>query len=103
EGLDILGADVGAETLGLLAHLLHEVGAHDALAEAGEVLDLGGGHQRAAELGALEHQRPQVGTRRVDGGGVACRAGADDDQVVNWRAHDTLPKSWRGTRWSTTA
>jgi hypothetical protein len=48
DGLDVVGADLGgAEPLGLRAHVVHEAGAHDALAEAGEVLDLGGVHERA--------------------------------------------------------
>jgi hypothetical protein len=50
--------DAGAEPLGLRAHLLHEVGAHDALGEAREVLDLGRRGQRAARLDrAREHDR----------------------------------------------
>ena len=82
--LDVVGDDLGAEPLGLGAHVLHELGAHDAVAEAGEVLDLGGVHQRATGGdGALEEQRLEVGAGGVDGGGVAGRAGADDDQTAD--------------------
>jgi hypothetical protein len=78
---DVPRDQLGAEALRLGAHVVHELRALDAVAEAGEVLDLGGGHQGATELGALEDQRVQVGARRVDGGGVPRGAGADDDQV----------------------
>ena len=80
---DVARHQLGAEALGLGAHVVHELRALDALGEAGEVLDLGGRHQRAAELRALEHQRVQVGARGVDGGGVPGRAGPDDDQVAD--------------------
>ena len=66
-----------------LRSVVHQVGAHDAVGEAGEVLDVGGVHQRAAGGDrALEHQRRQVGARGVDRGGVARRARADDDHVA---------------------
>ena len=75
--------------------LVHEVGPHDAVAEAGEVLDLGGVHQRATGGDrTLEEQRLEVGARGVDGGRVAGRAGADDDDVadvVAGGAHGHLP------------
>ncbi len=55
----------------------------DAVAEAGEVLDLGGVHQRSAGgHRALEHEGCQVGAGGVDRGRVAGRAGADDDHVA---------------------
>ena len=81
--VDVLHPQVGAEAQRLLAHLVHQFGPGDAVAEAGVVLHLGGGHQRAAELGALEHQRLQLGAGRVDGRRVAGRTGADDDHVMN--------------------
>ena len=74
---------VGAEAQGLLTHLIHQFGAHDAVFEAGVVLDLGGGHQRAAELAALEDEGLELGTRGVHGGGVTGRTGADDDDVMD--------------------
>ena len=46
----LLGEELGAEAGGLLPEAHHELGAHDALGEAGEVLDLGGEHQLAAGL-----------------------------------------------------
>ena len=62
---DVVGDQLGAEPLGLGAHLVHQRRAHDAVAEAGEVLDLGGGHQRAAGGDrALEDQRLEGPGRR---------------------------------------
>ena len=60
---DLLRAELGAEARGLVPHACHELGAHDAVREAGEVLHLGGEHELAAGLVArrrglaLEHQR----------------------------------------------
>ena len=80
---DVARHELGAEALGLGAHLVHERRALDALREAGEVLHLGGGHQRATELRALEHQRVQVRAGGVDGGGVPGGTRTDDDQVTD--------------------
>ena len=72
---DVVGDQLGAEALGLLAQVVHQLRAHDAVGEAGEVLDLGGVHQRAAGGDrALEDQRLEVGAGGVDRGGVARRA-----------------------------
>jgi hypothetical protein len=73
----------------LLPHAVHEVGPGDALGEAREVLNLCGPHELAAApvLEALEHDGLQVGARRVDCGGVARGAGADDGDVLHvWGA-----------------
>jgi hypothetical protein len=58
--------------------------------EAGVVLHLSGGHQRAAELAAFEHQRGELGARRVDRGGIPGRTRPDDDDVSNWASVDVL-------------
>ena len=53
--------------------------------KAGEVLDVGGVHQRTTRGdGALEDERLQVGPGGVDGGGVAGRSAAHDDDVANF-------------------
>ena len=83
----VVGNDLRAEALGLLAHVVHEVGTLDPVHEPGEVLHLGRVHQRAAVLHALDQQRAQVGTRGVDGSGVAGRSGPDDDHVADFIAH----------------
>jgi hypothetical protein len=81
---DVVGDQLGAEALGLLAQVVHQLRAHDAVGEAGEVLDVGRVHQRpAGGDGALEHQRRQVGAREVDGRRVAGRAGAHDDRLAD--------------------
>lgn len=80
---DVLGADVGIEAKCLLTHLFHQVGAHDSFAESGEVLDLGGGHEGATELGSLEEQGLELSARGVDTSGVAGRSGTDNDDVMD--------------------
>ncbi len=93
DGLDVAGEvdrdhvvrdQLGAEALRLAAHVVHELGAHDAFLEPGEVLHLGGVHQRTTSgHRALEHQRAQRSTCRVERGCVPGRAGADDDHVTD--------------------
>ena len=59
-------------------------GAHDSFAESGEVLDLGGGHEGATELGSLEEQGARAQRARcVDTSGVAGRSGTDNDDVMD--------------------
>ena len=78
--MTLLGEDLGAEALGLLPEVHHELGAHDAVGEAGEVLDVGRQHQLAARLVAgrrrlaLDDQRAEVGPGGVDGRGEPGRA-----------------------------
>src|SRR6185312_10613286 len=86
----VVGEELGAEPLGLLAHVVHQLGAEDAVGEAREVFHLGSGHQRATGLHALNDQRLQVGARRIDRRRVTGRAGADDDQVADL-VHCRLP------------
>nr|WP_248297061.1 NAD(P)-binding domain-containing protein [Streptomyces sp. S1D4-11] len=62
------GDEPGAETLGLGPHVVHQVRAHDAVAETGEVLHLGRLDQRAAGRDrALEDPVRVLGVQR-DGG-----------------------------------
>ena len=80
---DVVVDDLGAEPLGLLLHLAHQVGALDALGEAGEVLDLGRVHQLAADLDrARDEQRLRSARGGVDRGGEARRTRTDDDDVA---------------------
>src|SRR3712207_2024642 len=92
---DVARLQLGAEALGLRAHVVHQLRALDALGEAGEVLHLGRRHQRAAELRSLEHQRVEVRPGRVDGSGVPRGARPDDDQVADVRR---LGRRDRGVR-----
>jgi hypothetical protein len=90
DGGDLVGAELGAEAGGLGAEGVHQVGAHDPVDETRVVLDLGGEHELAARLVAgrrrltLDHQRVQVGARRVDGGREPGRAGADDHHLTGF-------------------
>lgn len=83
EGLDLGVFDAGAEFFCLGLHFHHEFWAHDAFWEAWEVFDFGGGGELSAGLGAGEHEWVEVGACGVDGGGEACAAGADDDDVFH--------------------
>ena len=73
---------LGAELLGLRAHLVHQVRAHDAVAIARIVLDERGQHQLPAGFQAFDEQRLKVRARGVQGGGQARGARADDDDVA---------------------
>ncbi len=79
----VVGHQLGAETLGLAAHRVHELRSHDPVREAGEVFHVGRAHQRAAGgHRPLQQDRLQPRSGGVDGGAVARGAGADDDQVA---------------------
>ncbi len=97
---DLLGEELGAEALGLLAEPHHQLGAHDPVGEAGKVLDVGGQHQLATGLIgggrrlALDHERGEVGARRVDRGGQPGRTRADDDHVAHI-CHDVASDGFR--------
>jgi hypothetical protein len=87
DGAGLVGQELRPEPLGLVAHGLHELGAHDPVAEAGEVLDLGGLLEQAAPEEALDDQRLEVRARRVQRRRVPRRAAADDDDVLDAIAH----------------
>jgi len=65
----------------LRLHLLHEPGALDRLGEARIVLDFGGDGELPARLDALHQRRLEHGARRIDRGGVAGGAAADDENL----------------------
>ena len=71
----------GAEMLRLLLHVLHQVGAVDALRESREILHQGGERELSAGFVAADDQRLQIGARGVDGGRIAGAAGTDNDYV----------------------
>ena len=78
-------SQLGAEALGLLAQLAHQIGALDPLGEAGIVLDVGRLLQQAAPGEALDDKRGKVGARGVKRCGVARGSAADDDRVLDIR------------------
>ena len=80
-----------ADMLGLRLHLLHQPRALHHVAETGIVLDIGGDGQLPAGLHALHHDRFQHRARGIDRGGVACRAGADDEHLCVMGGHGCLP------------
>jgi hypothetical protein len=93
---DVVGDELGAEPLSLGTELVHQLGAHDAVGVAGEVLHVGRGHQGPAGRDrALEHERLEVGASGVDGRRVARRARPDDDEVANVVAHGLPFADWR--------
>ena len=75
--------EAGAEALGLVAEVLHHLRAHHALRVARVVLDVGRLLEQAAPGEALDHERVEVRARRVERGGVARGAAADDDDVLD--------------------
>jgi hypothetical protein len=81
--LDLVGAHLGPEALGLGLEVVHHLGAAYALPVAREVLDVGGEHELPAALEALEDQRVEVGSRRVQRRRVAGGAGPYDSDVVH--------------------
>ena len=78
---DVVGDELRAEALGLAAEIGHHLGPHHAVGVPGVVLDVARDHQLAAPLKALDHERLQVGARRVQRGRIAGRPTADDDQL----------------------
>ena len=80
---DVVGHVLRAEPLGLAPEVGHHLRAHDPVGVAGVVLDVAGDHQLAAPGEALDHERLQVGARRVERGRVAGGAAADDDQLTD--------------------
>ncbi len=89
--VDVGGQELGAEALGLLPELRHEVGAHDPVGEARVVLDVGRQHELPAGLQTLDDQGLQVGSGGVDGGRESRRARPDDDDVH--RVHGSYVRS----------
>ena len=87
--VDVVEHDLGVEALGVLEEALHQVGAHDAVDVGRPVVDVGRRHQLAALGDAGDQHRLQVGARGVDRGGVAGRAGAEDEDagVVSGQGH----------------
>ena len=95
DGGDGLGEDPGPEAHGLGAAAVHEVGAEDAVGEAREVLDVGGGGElppRGDVVGeeALEEHGLELGARRVDRRRVRRRPAPDDAHARPQRARGRL-------------
>jgi hypothetical protein len=78
---DIALDDLGPESLGLGAHVGHQLRSHDAVPESREVLHHGGHHQLTAGLEPFDEQRLQVGARGIERGRQSGRARPDDRDV----------------------
>lgn len=84
---DSLGDHLGSKSDRLLAHLVHQFRATNAVGETGEVLDIGGGGELSTGGGAvgqhtLIQDRLEFRSREVDGSGVSGGAGADDWKLL---------------------
>ena len=82
---DDVADDFRAHRLCVRLHPDHQVGALN-LGIAGPVLDLCRGGQLAARLDPLHQNRLKHGAAGIDGGGIARRAGADDQNLGLLRA-----------------
>ena len=98
--VDGVGDDGGAAALGLLAQVVHQSAAHDAVWEAGEVLDVGGRGELAAGGDAVRHEPFvqhwfELGSGGVDGGCVGGWPRADDDDFA---VHGSFCRGGGGSR-----
>ena len=81
---EVCHAIFSAKTLGLLAHILNQLGPHDSFRKAGKVLDQGSHRELTARFVAFDDQRFQVGACSVKCRGVSRAPGADDDNVASF-------------------
>ena len=96
-GVDVVKHHLGVETLGMLLETRHQVRPHHAVGIGRPVIDVGGGHQLAALGHAGDQHRIEVGACGIDGGGVAGRAGTEDEEFVVTGAHgDGSSRWWNG-------
>ena len=72
-----------SETLGLFAELIHQIRAHDAFGETWIIFDVTRDGQLPAGLLAFNNEGLKVRAGRVDRGGEARRACAEDDDIFN--------------------
>src|SRR5229473_1523559 len=77
------GFELGSESLRLLAHVFDELRPHNAVGEAGIVLNVRGEGKLAAGLVPVQDERLQVRAPGVDGGSETGAAAADDEDVVH--------------------
>jgi hypothetical protein len=83
DAIGVVGDEAGSEALRLSAELLHHLRPHDPSGITGVVLDVGGVLKLSAPVDALDHERLEIGARRIQGGRVAGRPTADDDQFFS--------------------
>src|SRR5579871_342486 len=76
-----------AEALCLLAHVFHQLRAHNSFRKSGKILHQRGQGELPPGFVSLQHKRFQVGARRVKRGGMAGATRAQNDDVAQF-AHD---------------
>src|SRR6218665_3889745 len=75
--------DLRTKPFRLFLQFAHQIGAHNALGESGEVLHLGRLHKLTAGFErARDEQRCELSPRRIDGGCEPGRAGTDNDDLT---------------------
>ena len=88
KGHDVIRDHLGPHRAGVFLHPHHQLGSLH-LRVAGPVLHLGRDGQLPARLHPLHEDRLEHRARGVDGSGIACGAGADDQNLgVPRLAHD---------------
>jgi hypothetical protein len=75
---DMVPNHLRADMLGLGLHFLHQPGPLDDAAESGIIFDVGGGGQLTARLNALDDDRREAGTGRINGRSHPRRAGTEN-------------------------
>jgi hypothetical protein len=80
--------EVSTKALCLAGHHVHQLGAEDAVLEAGVVLDLGRDRELSARLRPGKQHRGEVCPAGVDGGGEAGRTRPDDGDVNDTFRHE---------------
>src|ERR1039458_7381796 len=85
---------LGAEALCLLAHVLDEFRALDAVGKARKVLHQRGNRKLSTRFVAVDYQRTKVGASGINGGGQSRTTGTDNDDVTNIFWHRSKFDSW---------
>src|SRR5262249_42671464 len=78
---------IRAETGSLPAHIFYQLWPLDSFREAREILHQRSERELAAGLMAVNHQRSQVGARRINGSGETGATGTQDHSVANGIFH----------------
>jgi hypothetical protein len=78
--VNVVEDDLGFEAAGVGFETCHQFGALDTVGIGRPVVDFGRRHQLAALGEAGDEQRLQIGAGSINGGGIAGRAGTEDDK-----------------------
>ncbi len=80
--IDVIENDFCLETPRVFFETLHQYRTLHAGRIGGPVVDVGGGHQLPPLRHAGDQHRFEVGTRRINGGGIAGGTGTEDQQAA---------------------